>query len=84
MLFAERFPAAEAQRIGLITAMVQTPEELETLLTERLAALTAKPRAALLATRACCATRAAPPSAPVGAGPIVFLDLLASTIAAQS
>jgi len=85
MLFAERFPATEAQRIGLITAMVQTPEELETLLTERLAALTAKPRAALLATRALLRDESSPTiGSRLELDRSVFLDLLASTIAAQS
>jgi enoyl-CoA hydratase/carnithine racemase len=85
MLFAERFPAAEAQRIGLITAMVESPEELETLVTERVAALTAKPRAALLATRALLRDESAPTvGSRLELDRSVFLGLLASTIAAQS
>lgn len=52
MLLGERISAEEAQRIGLVTALVDTAEELEVLVAERTAALAAKPRAALLAARA--------------------------------
>jgi enoyl-CoA hydratase/carnithine racemase len=52
MLFGERFSAAEAVRVGLVTALVESAEELDALLADRVAALTAKPRAALLATKA--------------------------------
>jgi enoyl-CoA hydratase/carnithine racemase len=52
MLLGERIPAAEALRIGLVTALVESPAELDELVAERVAALAAKPRAALLATRA--------------------------------
>ncbi|MBA3741859.1 enoyl-CoA hydratase-related protein [Sporichthya sp.] len=52
MLLGERIPAAEAHRIGLVTAVVDSAEELDALVAERTAALAAKPRAALLAARA--------------------------------
>ncbi len=52
MLLGERIPAAEAHRIGLVTALVDSAEELDALVAERTAALAAKPRAALLAARA--------------------------------
>lgn len=51
MLLGERFSAAEALRIGLVTGVVDSPDDLDTLVADRTGALAAKPRAALLATR---------------------------------
>ncbi len=52
MLLGERLPADEAQRLGLVTAVVNSPDELAELVAARTATLAAKPRAALLAARA--------------------------------
>jgi enoyl-CoA hydratase/carnithine racemase len=52
MLLGERIGAEEAVRVGLVTALVESAEELDKLVADRVAALAAKPRAALLAARA--------------------------------
>lgn len=52
MLLGERFSAAQAHRLGLVTAVVDSVEELDILVAQRCEALAAKPRAALFATRA--------------------------------
>ena len=52
MLLGERFGADEALRVGLVTALVDSVDELDALVAERTAALTAQPREALLAARA--------------------------------
>ncbi len=83
MLLGERFPAAEAQRHGLVTAVAETPEELDALVAERTAALAAKPRAALLAARALLHDQTAlTVPARLELDRDVFLGLLANSIAA--
>ncbi|PQM48026.1 2,3-dehydroadipyl-CoA hydratase [Mycobacterium talmoniae] len=52
MLFGERFDAATAANVGIVTAVVADGTALDQLLAERTAALVAKPRAALRATKA--------------------------------
>jgi enoyl-CoA hydratase/carnithine racemase len=52
MLLAERFGAARAAELGLVTEVVADAEELSTRVAQRTAELLAKPRAALLATKA--------------------------------
>jgi enoyl-CoA hydratase/carnithine racemase len=81
-LLCERFGADEAARIGLVTTVVGSAEELEALVTERTAALAAKPRAALLACRALLRDETATtvPSR-LDLDRSVFLDLFANTIA---
>lgn len=79
MLLGERFPAAEAHRIGLVTAVVDSPEALDALVTERTAALVAKPREALLAARALLRDETAPTVASrLELDRTVFLGLLAN------
>jgi enoyl-CoA hydratase/carnithine racemase len=52
MLFGERFDAATAADLGIVTAVVADADALDQLVAERTAALAAKPRAALRATKA--------------------------------
>jgi enoyl-CoA hydratase/carnithine racemase len=52
MLFGERFDAATAADVGIVTAVVADGKALDQLVAERTAALAAKPRAALRATKA--------------------------------
>lgn len=52
MLFGERIDAAQALGVGLLTAVTNDAAGLDALVTERTAALAAKPRDALLATKA--------------------------------
>lgn len=52
MLFGEKFDAATALSVGMISAVVADAEALGELVAERTAALAAKPRAAVLAIRA--------------------------------
>jgi enoyl-CoA hydratase/carnithine racemase len=52
MLFGERFDAATAADVGIVTAVVADGGALDQLVAERTAALAAKPRAALRATKA--------------------------------
>jgi enoyl-CoA hydratase/carnithine racemase len=51
MLFGERFDAVAAADAGIVTAVVTDRAALDELVAERTAALAAKPRAALLATK---------------------------------
>ena len=82
MLLAERFGAVEAHRLGLVTGVVGSAEELQAQVAERVAALAAKPRAALLATRALLHDQSAlTVPARLALDRSVFLGLLASTIA---
>jgi enoyl-CoA hydratase/carnithine racemase len=79
MLLGERFPAAEALRIGLVTGVVATPEELESVIADRTAALAAKPRAALIACRGLLHDQSAlTVPARLELDRTVFLDLLAN------
>ena len=81
MLLAERFDAAEAHRVGLVTGVVDSADHLQALTAERVAALAAKPRAALLATRALLHDQTAlTVPARLELDRSVFLSLLASTI----
>jgi enoyl-CoA hydratase/carnithine racemase len=85
MLLGERFSAAEALRIGLITGVVDSPEDLAAVVGERTAALAAKPRAALLAARGLLHDQTAlTVPARLELDRSVFLALLANTIAAPS
>jgi enoyl-CoA hydratase/carnithine racemase len=52
MLFGERFDAAAAADLGIVTQVVADGSALDQLVAERTAALAAKPRAALRATKA--------------------------------
>ncbi len=52
MLFGERFDAAAAAELGIVTQVVADGSALDQLVAERTAALAAKPRAALRATKA--------------------------------
>jgi enoyl-CoA hydratase/carnithine racemase len=82
MLLGERFPAAEALRLGLVTGVVETPDELETLVAERTKALAAKPRAALIAARGLLHDQTAlTVPARLDLDRTVFLELFANTIA---
>jgi enoyl-CoA hydratase/carnithine racemase len=51
MLFGERFDAARAQAIGLVTGLAPDAEALEKLIADRVRALAAKPRTALRETK---------------------------------
>jgi enoyl-CoA hydratase/carnithine racemase len=51
MLLGERFDAAQAHRLGIVTAVVDTLDELRHLIDERTGRLAGKPRAALHATK---------------------------------
>lgn len=51
MLFGEPFDAARAHRMGLVTGLVDGPDQLDALLDERVATLAGKPRTALLETK---------------------------------
>jgi enoyl-CoA hydratase/carnithine racemase len=82
MLLGERFSAAEAQRLGLVTEVVDSPEDLTARVAERTAALAAKPREALLAARALLHDQSAlTVPARLELDRTVFLGLLANTIA---
>lgn len=60
MFFGERFDAATAANLGIVTQVVTDGSALSQLVTERTAALAAKPRAALRATKALLLDRTAP------------------------
>jgi enoyl-CoA hydratase/carnithine racemase len=82
MLLGERFPAPEALQIGLVTGVVDTPEELTALVAARTAALVAKPRAAVLACRGLLHDQTAlTVPARLDLDRTVFLELLASITA---
>ncbi len=79
MLLGERFSAEEALRLGVVTAVLESPEELQTCVAERTAALAAKPREALLAARALLRDETAPTVASrLELDRAVFLTLLAA------
>lgn len=82
MLLCERFDAAEAQRVGLVTGVVDTADALQELVASRTAALAAKPRAALLACRALLRDETATTVVSrLDLDRGVFLELFANTIA---
>jgi enoyl-CoA hydratase/carnithine racemase len=79
MLLGGRIPATEALRVGLVTALVESAEELDALVADRVATLVAKPRAALLATRALLRDESAPTvAARLDLDATVFRGLLAA------